>query len=349
MSKSTDLFRLLILCALAFLITSAVKAQTTPKPDSSDMRERMTKDLNAIAMDLSTALADPKVRSGLAEAIKGSTNREQRLVLSHYLASHGEAAAEPRAALRRAARQTATFSSMLAQHGKGDYFIDAYFPVDAHREALARAERIFVLPAPIGDEMEQKSLAGYANGQRQNLNGDKAPDVPTLVIGIAEPSTLDPPYPVRAFKEVSDDEIAPNPELPANKPEDDQVGLPYVRILDDNEPWYKGDPEIYVKITRVRFAPFGVVVNNVNLPGVNDTGVWYSLGDPEFGGGNSTYRFVSVNNYAPVIQYEFWEADGPFDDDDHLGTRVVTWTALSGSGYTFFNAGDAELRADRDL
>ena len=99
-----------------------------------------------------------------------------------------------------------------------------------------------------------------------------------------------------------------------------------------------------MRVKRFRFSTFSIINERFDLPGVDGERVWYNLGD-----WNSTYRYVSTSDYAPVVRLEFWEADGGFHGaDDYLGAINITWTGLPFSGYQYYTAGDVRFGIDRD-
>ncbi len=158
-----------------------------------------------------------------------------------------------------------------------------------------------------------------------------------MVLISGETESTERTYPLTFSDEEGDEE---NP----HRVVDEFVGIARIWIDNDHEGWSSGRPEIYVRILRFRFSTFSLLNQRENLPGVNDEQVWYNIGDP-----NKTYRYVSTSNYAPVIQYQVWEADSGFHgSDDHVGTVTLNWTGLPFGGYTTFASGDVRLRVDKD-
>jgi len=58
------------------------------------------------------------------------------------------------------------------------------------------------------------------------------------------------------------------------------AALYWIKIYDDHEPWYKGDPEIYMKCTTMGAQLDEIHYNcgEVDLPGVNEEDTAYSVG-----------------------------------------------------------------------
>jgi hypothetical protein len=209
-------------------------------------------------------------------------------------------------------------------------------PVESHLKSPADTTELFVAIAPLADEDEVDKVVAFSNGKRLRLDPATPPKTPTLVIVGDEPQSIDPGYPLPISKNPGREE---NPKRP-----DDYVGIPWIYLYNDSESWTCGDPEIYVRIMRFRFSTFSLINQWVDLPGVNDERVWYNLGD-----WNPTYRYVTTSDYAPVVRFEFWEADsGWHGADDFLGAINITWTGLPYSGYRYYTAGDVRFGVDRD-
>jgi hypothetical protein len=320
---------------VAALIGVLVLSQ--PLLASENGRAALERDLESIAAELSVVVADGQSRALLAAEIKQVSKSNVACLRDCLGTLVKKAPAERSEQLLSLMARVQQGESSLGKCGSAVQRLDVSVPVAAHRDLLNNSEKIYVVAAPLADDSEVKQVTAYANGERLLLSADEAPKMATLVVGAAETESLDPSYPPM----VTDEEAT---EANQGRVVDDFVGIPRIWIDDDHEPWWKGDPEIYVRVIRFRFSPFGTINNRVNLPGVNDEQVWYNIGDP-----NGTYRFVSQDNFAPTIQFQVWEEDGPFDGDDHLGTRTVRWTNLPFGGYSSpLSSGDMRIRVDRD-
>ena len=122
---------------------------------------------------------------------------------------------------------------------------------------------------------------------------------------------------------------------------DDFVGIAEIELSDDHESWVSGNAEIYAIIVRNQLG--GGIINNVDLPSVNNANVNYALGDP-----NSTYLEYS-SLVLPDTTIEIWEEDSfPHGQNDFVGRINFDWTTLSFNGYRSLGGGDATLGVDRD-
>lgn len=307
--------------------------------------QKLERQLDRLAADVSTLLADNSHRATLAAQFK-TAPRKNVIVLEEFL---GASIKKNQTAIRRgenvsSIESTFALAAMVSETqatmktcGLSTTRLDIKVPVKGHLDLLGNSEAVYVLAAPTAEEGTLKSVTAYSNGKPISLSAEEPPKLPTVVILPAESESIDPDYPLLISAEEGE-------ETNKDRVVDDFVGIARIWIDDDHENWWCGDPEIYVRVIRFRFSPFGIINQRINLPGVNDEQVWYNIGDP-----NGTYRFVSRTNFAPVIQFQVWEADsGSHGSDDHLGTITVTWTSLSFAGYRTFTNGDARIRVDRD-
>jgi len=120
--------------------------------------------------------------------------------------------------------------------------LEVKLPVKAHRELLNESDEVYVAAVPLADESEVKSIIAYTSkGDRITLSADEPPRIPTFVITPAEEESLEPAHPLIKLDKPREEE---NPERVV----DDYIGIPQIRITDDHENWWCGDPEIYVRI-----------------------------------------------------------------------------------------------------
>ena len=320
----------------ALLVSSSQGSCCDEDKSILKLRERVSGDLDVVARELSIMLAQDANRNFFAKTI---TNAKKRTVgLGQSLGALR--VNDPNNIGRKVDSITMTvrkIESTMAELGLDTPRIDVKLPVKAHVKLLKDADKIYVAIAPLKDEKDVDKVIAYSNGKRLELDKDKSPTVPTIVIIGTEPQSSDPGYPIPIVKE-------PGKEKRERRV-DDYIGIPYIYLYNHHEhEWFCGDPEIYVRIKRFRFSTFSVINQRVNLPGVDGEKVWYNLGDR-----NSTYKYVNTSDYAPVIRFEFWEEDSGFHgSDDHLGSINIWWTNLPFWGYTEYVAGSVKFRVDRD-
>lgn len=302
------------------------------------LRERVARDLDVLASELSVMLAQDATRNFFAERITKAKKRTVGLgqALGALRVKDRDNSGKKVETTIKIVRK---IESAMTEFGFETARLDIKLPVEAHVKLLKEAKVVFVAIAPLGDEKDVDKIIAFANGKRLELAAAKPPKVPTLVVIGVEPQSSDPGYPIPVVKE-------PGEEQKEDRV-DDYVGIPYIYIYNDHEGWWCGDPEIYVRIKRFRFSTFSVINEKINLPGVNGERVWYNLGDGYY---NPTYRYVNTSDYAPVIRFEFWEDDDFWCgwSDDYLGSINIWWTSLPFGGYTEYVTGDVRFKIDRD-
>jgi hypothetical protein len=292
----------------------------------------MSADLDRLAQELSALLTEAAVREVFVDRISSASKRTVRL--GEIL---GELRRRDRPAPQDDVLEDAVFriESEMKEWGLASPWLDIELPVEAHLQSLAAGD-ITVAVAPLADEEHVEEIVAYARGEELRLDPLTAPEGATFVLTAHELQPGDPRDPA-AF--------ATLPE-PRTKPRtvDDYVGIPWIYLYDDHESWTEGDPEVYVLVRRFRISTSSVIEEKFDLPGVNAERVWYDLGD-----WNSTYRYVSRADYAPVVRLEFWEADSELDGgDDFMGAIDVEWAGLSPVGCRYCTAGDVRLGIDRN-
>ncbi len=300
----------------------------------SPQAQQLSQQLETLAAELSSCLADNEARALLSTQVKASA-RKNVVVLRDFLGA---------AAGQGPAKETDSFIQLRARVYDAEAAmkecrlpiprLEIKLPVKAHLDLVNSSDTVYVAVAPLQDESEVKSITAFSKGERMTLDAAEPPKVPTFVIAPAESESADPDYPLKTSDK-------PGEEQDKAQVADPFVGIIWIKITDDHESWTCGDPEIYVKI--YRWDPSGTIVNSVNLPGVNDEHVWYWLADP-----NSTYRFVTTG-FSSSVQFQIWEADsGTHGGDDHVGTITVNWTTLPFGAYSSFSGGHAQLYIDKD-
>ncbi|MDJ0730224.1 MAG: hypothetical protein QNJ33_09575 [Crocosphaera sp.] len=298
--------------------------------------------LEGLAADLSSFLADKEFRRFVSAQIKASP-KTNTIVLREALATAlRQGLMESDNRLFRLQANVQQVETIMEDSAIPIPKINLMVPVLAHRELLESSEDLYedlyVAIDPLTDESEVKSITAFSNGKHLSLSANKPPKIPTIVITFPETKSLDPEYPLTILEELED-------EAKKGQIVDDFVGLPNILITNDNEPWYRGSPEIEVRFRRWLTEPGVFQDTQVELKGVNDENQWYSLGDP-----NDTYQFLD-NRYQSLIEIAVWELDSP-DSDDFVGLFIPNWRSLPFGGYTdgtpLGAIRDARIRLDRD-
>jgi hypothetical protein len=327
---------LVVVCVMGVGTMASSRASDRPRDD--EQMAQLSQELESIAADLSVLLAETAYRPFLSPHVEAAGKRNA-MVLRDALAStvsQGRESADER--IFGLATKVQRAETMLVDLGFALPRLDLLLPDEGDRGTLERADTIYVAVAPLQDESVVASVTAYANGTPVRLRADEPPTVPTLVLAPAEAESLDPSYPLPVLDQPAEEEHA-------ERRVDDYVGIPQILITNDHEPWYRGDPEIYVHFRRW-LVPSGVFVDTRrDLAGVNDENRWYFLGDP-----NLTYHYVDAG-YHRFIEIIVYESDG-WDDDDVVGVFIPDWRTLSFGGYTegtpLGTTKHARLYLDRD-
>jgi hypothetical protein len=222
--------------------------------------------------------------------------------------------------------------------------VEAYFPVAAHRQHWDGSDNLLLLAAPLDENDVPEELIAYSVAEQSTvvISASEIPDTPTLVLGIGEHSAEElavlPPQTLEAASAAP----AQDGSIAIAAP-DTRIGLPWVLITSDSEPWYKGDPELYVRVTQW-FLGQQLQTKTKHLSWVNDTYKWYWLGDVP---GTLYYPFTA--SYGSRIRFEFKEDDSWPDGDDHMGTLNIYRHEVPACGdYRDFAAKYMRVFADID-
>ena len=315
--------------------------------NSFGQNTQLSRQVEEIAADLSSFFAKKENRSLILSQMK-SAGKPKAIELANVLSM-----------IRGQARQTGVdqLSKLVGNISNAEMAmknamvkiprLDLVLSRHTNQEMLQASDLVYVAIAPLEDESKVKSIAAYANGKRlsQDLSADVAPTVPTIVIGAAELNAVRSEA-LRTESVAATTSTVATTDTPKSATlTGDLVGIPRMLITNDHEPWYKGDPEIYVKIRRWIKSSGVFGDTRADFANVNSENTWYSLGDP-----NNSYVFLN-SSYDSKIEIIVYESDSP-DGDDVVGVFIPTWTSLSYSGFTLGTplgtTKDARIYLDRD-
>jgi len=176
-----------------------------------------------------------------------------------------------------------------------------------------------------------------ADGTRTTGAADVRPEQPVIVVAVNERA------PLAARRAQAEHEAAEHAlgvqtsALAANSCNDWSCAsgscrtatLNRIKIFNDHEPWYKGDPEIFITC-RVPGSPlWGYVVDcgTLDLPRVNDTDTWYNY---------DRVLLTGLRSGFPMMCYVL-ESDGT-DGDDMLGAALVAYGDFQQTYWAGFEA-----------
>jgi hypothetical protein len=203
--------------------------------------------LAGTAKALAKALSDKKFRQFVRQQTVRSRNAEQILEAKAFFQ---KALRTNRSApgLQELQRRVLKLSAQVKEAGlklseeTGE--VDIYFPVVAHRKRWRGDDNLLVAFVPLADDMSLREIYAWSVKDQKwvSIDAKEPPETPTLVIALTEKET----YATRKPPPPTDVGSVKGPE-PKGKPKSDNsyFGASYIKMFDDREPWFKGDPEIY--------------------------------------------------------------------------------------------------------
>jgi hypothetical protein len=353
---------LLALVAGVFLLCQG-QAVAQQGPDKIKAQKEYNKELDKTARTIARVLKNKRFREFLSQEIQASENWEQILAAEEFLTkAKGQPDFPP--GILNALESLAGVKSKMKGPCKTTT-VDLYFPVDVHREEWRGEEDLLIAFVPAEDESQVTEILAYSviTGELVSLDAAEAPETPTLVISARERKDLQRRPPVSVVAEPPEETSASEVgEIPHDG--NSYIGIPYVKILDDQEPWYRGDPEIFVLIGQsYKTTGFEHVIH---LRGVNSEDKWYYIGD----GPGYPLFFYFDSNYSDLTYFDFWEEDTGWDfkvsasveyggvnvglswvindGDDHLGKRYINKSEIPWSGHHTRTTADVSFKVDKD-
>lgn len=171
--------------------------------------------------------------------------------------------------------------------------LEVSVPVAAHREALRHGAEIeLVAVGPFwADEADVERVVAYDRfGHRVWLDPATAPEAVTLVLAAAEagPSSDDANTYTLAESEPTPADLAVTHAVPALTPEPSRLlaygdrmmylWLTQIRVFDTHEPWWKGEPELYILYGRDRETAYRFDLSASES--ITVEGAWYCIDAP---------------------------------------------------------------------
>lgn len=330
-----QIIKFITFSAIGLLVINITSAIAQPTPENDEFNE-LAEQVEELAVELSVLFSENGTLALVSEQFQASPKTDT-LILRDVLATIARQQEETETEqVFRLAATVQHIETRMSELGAPVPRLDLTLPVATHRELLSTSDEVFVVAAIFIDDDDLESITAYLQGEQTTLNLDEMPEVPTFVISPADTENLDPDYPLTVVQEPRDEE---NPEQVV----DDFVGLPYILITNDHEPFTCGSPEIYVHFRR--WLSFSVWQDKkVELKNVNNEDQWYWLGDP-----NNTYVYLD-NRYASEMEIIVYEDDNFWcgGSDDVVGVFIVNWRNLPFGGYTNRTNRDAQIYLDRD-
>lgn len=278
---------LCVLCVGLIVMSSFSQPKAIAQVTDPKQQQRINDSLKEVASLLVSPLTDSKFRSLIREELKTARNPGQKVPLEATLQKIRPPGDVPAAAGSWEGKMNNALLA-LKDAVAGDVpsgaaeptpvAITLSFPAKGHLQNWDGGADLLVAYAPLDDSDASVSLIARSvkYGYEVALDPETPPETPTLIVGLGEPAE----QPAPPLTELAGFALPPgeeNPIVPDANDTNSYIGVRWVMILDDHEPWYKGDPEVYVKVTQWRN---GVdIKHTVDLPGVNKEFKWYDLGD----------------------------------------------------------------------
>jgi hypothetical protein len=287
--------------------------------------------LPAFAKKLASATADVNLRAAVVQAISQSGLDEKIASLKDLLQMSVAAGT-----FASAISVNGEFVNAIDTHPLG---IDVYFPVKAHRQAmLDNPQQDFLVTYFDGyqdDRVKRQFPAWDRSGNKIMLTTAAPPETPVLVITQCEH---------RGNHNTA-------VEAPCAEPDCGGGGgggsnpvavlkVIHFRLMDDNEPWTAGDPEIYVK------AVYASQEVETQFPDVNDEKYYWNYCKTVY-----SWPFWPGGN---VSKFEVWEDDGWGTGGDDLldkqwfneGTGDHSVVLQTAAGYAYWYRGETHGDCD---
>ena len=366
--KSLCLACVVLIAALSLVCPQAM-AQLTAQQAS------INQNLDYIAESLAEQLRlEPLMRNLVLIETKVSPNREQILDLATTVGQAEEqdpARAETWESIRQAMDDMDITIRGPERSEEGATRFDFYFPVEAHRLKWDGGSDLLVAYIPLETEEGTTPITAYSvkDGSVVILDPTVPPETPTLVVGLDEHESLEPSPPLMEMAPPVDADVDPC-EVNADDT-NSWIGVPWIYLVDDHEPWVRGAAEVYAIV--VQYDGNGAVrQSKKSLTKVDHDKKWYYLGESP----GSIMYFYFDQTYAPETYFRFYEADGGLsinvgaylkfkfggldadaevnvsfsikDGDDDMGSVWVHRDAVPWNGTRRFSTGDVRIEVDKD-
>jgi len=336
---------LLLILLLAIALPASVQRTKEQGQQIAQKKKEINSQLEMFAKEMMQALEHPGFRGLLQSEIAKSKNREQILESQTFLGKAvGQREAPP--GLQKLRDRDKKTRELIKTSGFWDLEgLDIYFPFEDHRKKWKGKKDLLVAFSPVDDEENVAEIIAYSvkSGKRMIIDPEIPPETPVLVIAAEEHENhkIEPPHPPPDAGAVK----GPNPKDKVNKNDgsgNSYFGVRYLRIDDDQEPWWKGAPEIYSYYIQRGSSATYCQVTYKNLYWVNKERSWYYVWPymaRYFDSRYSNYSYIRIYErdggtyrvYDVTIEGQtclFGKRDG----DDYIATR---WRPKSAYGFNY--------------
>ena len=328
----------LLLFSSFFILSSSLPVQDKSVNQNLNKVTLVTDNL---AKKLTGLLANQEVRNNLLKEINQSTKRENIIFLDEFLTSTAKISGLPSGVLcntKKILKKTQTVKKLFSNEIFKQFLIspdiDVYFPVADHRNAWNGSDDLLIGIGLLDDEAEELKVYSVKTGQSKTISSEEVPKEPLLMVSPCEHFSHE------AYENLQNSDMSVD-ETFLNESDNGYIQTNYFRITTTSEPFWKGDPEIYVWVAQYSSTSHLMAVKKY-LPGVTEAGVWKHLrGCP------TALSFYWDNTYDKNTYYKVMEEDGGasinfkvelfgitakfaiHDDDDELGSVNVNRDEVS--------------------
>ncbi len=285
-------------------------SSSTTALDTPQIEQR----LSAAAAELAPLLGDDQLRAGLAAALGKRRTGDYEVLLKDAR----DLPLRDGRTLGDALRATGILEVELAQ-----------LATPGGVPNWATAPEVLVTWAPIGVEKGIELEFYHADGRVHRAPAGEPPRLPVVVLGLNERTR--PPSPGPAAQGIGSQQHALSATCAA--PYCREVWLNQIKIEDDHEPWYKGDPEIYMMCLVPGYSirdTWVVYTAKLDLASVNSENKWYTVNKP----------LLELKLGQPTDCYVMEADEGrtsPVDSDDVLGS-VTLYFEVTANTHTVADA-----------
>lgn len=301
-------------CLFALMMAFSFKSE--PNRTAYEMKVMMAnEDLDQMAREVAKLCKAGTFRTFVRRSITKSRNTEQILVFNDFLDL-----AVKQKSMPTGLSQFRSFASKAKERLKASGLnslegYNLYFPVAGHRKKWKGEENILVAYVPFEEKEGKDPLWAYSvsSGKKVKLDPRRPPSKPVLVLLPEEHETLSPKdnqyrAPTKLAEKLSLDAQKPSQKTPsptnksasAESTSSGYLSLGYLTIKRDGEPWYRGDPEIYLMYVLLRNGRGTCYYRD--LPGVNRTNRRYWI--------RTRAEIPRRANDSNEIYIGVWERDG---------------------------------------
>ena len=271
---------LLLILLFAVALPASIQRTEEQGQQIAQKKKEINSQLEMLAKEMAQILGHPGFRGFLQSEIAKSKNREKILESKSFF-EKAIGQKDPPPGLQKLRGNDKKTRELIKTSGIWDLEgLDIYFPFEDHRKKWKGKRDLLVAFSPVDDEENVAEIIAYSvkSGERMILDPEVPPETPVLVIAAEEHENhqIEPPLPPTDEGAVK----GPKPKDKVKKKDgsgNSYFGVRYLRIDDDQEPWTKGNPEIYAYYIQRGPSATYCQVTYKNLYWVNKERSWYNV------------------------------------------------------------------------